>query len=183
MVSVELVSGTATSFSFWGNPTAYPSVPTTAPTTEWVFTGVGLGVRVGPDIIDLSQINTRIGDGTTTTYPGILPLTLPSYPDAYDAAATTAGFRWNVDYNGGSPNLSTAVDPYGHIHGRNFATNATDSTFKLTWKAIDANGVHTDSDVLTMRWQSVPEPASSVLILSAVTGIAGFRRTRRTRRR
>ncbi len=159
IVSVELLSGDATSFSFLGSTSAYSSDTSTTPTFEWTFSGPGAGTLLTSDAkIDLSAINTRIGDGVDTTFPG----TAPAYPNAYDALQAGEGYRWNVDYNGGLYNLANAVDPYGHIHGRSWATDG-EGEFKITFRAVDANGVHTDSELLTMNWSSIPEPSTWLL--------------------
>jgi hypothetical protein len=175
LASIELISGGATSFSFWGPVAAYPSVSSTTPTIEWAFSGPGVGMlTTGKNLIDLSAINTRIGNGVDTTFPG----TAPAYPSSYDSVQTADGYRWNVDYNGGFYDLGDAMDPYGHIHGRTWATDGQ-AEFKITFQAVDANGIHPDSDLISMNWSSVPEPATCALI--AIGGLLFvLKRRRRT---
>ncbi|MFZ0710464.1 MAG: PEP-CTERM sorting domain-containing protein [Terrimicrobiaceae bacterium] len=159
IASVELIGGSATAFSFWGPSAAYPSPSNPPPTTEWAFSGLGLGIPTTVNnLVDLSAINTRIGNGSQT-FPGVAP----AYPNSHDGEQTAAGFRWNVDYNGGLYDVGNAIDPYGHIHGRSFATDGQ-ADFKITFQAVDANGIHPDSDLITMNWSSVPEPATWALI-------------------
>ena len=175
LVSITLLSGDATSFSFWGPSSGYPGFSGTTPTAEWTFSGTGAGtLAIGTNTIDLTAINTRVGDGIDTTFPG----SAPSYPTAFTGTQSAEGYRWNVDYNGGSYDVSTAVDPYGHIHGRSWAVNGS-AELEMVWQAVDANGVQTDSDQFTMKWQAVPEP--SVYALMAV-GAAAFYVLRRKRR-
>ncbi|MGA7213376.1 MAG: PEP-CTERM sorting domain-containing protein, partial [Terrimicrobiaceae bacterium] len=159
IASVELIGGSATAFSFWGPSAAYSTASNPPPTIEWEFSGLGVGTTAGSTLIDLSAINTRIGNGVNTTFPG----TAPAYPNPYDSAQTAAGFRWNVDYNSDSYDVGNAIDPYGHIHGRSWATDGQ-ADFKITFQAVDASGIHPDSDVITMNWSSVPEPATWALI-------------------
>jgi len=175
LVSVERLSGTASSFSFWGGTSAYPSFSGTTPAAEWTFDANGVGTLAsGSSVIDLTAINTRIGDGMDTTFPG--PPYTSTYPNAFTTAQTAEGYRWNV---ASGDNVSTAVDPYGHIHGRSWATDDSGSAFKLTWQAVDANGVHTSSDQFTMQWQSIPEPGTIGLIAVAAVGLLTIAMRRR----
>jgi hypothetical protein len=168
LVSVTKLGGSATSFSFWGSYSAFPSFSGTTPAAEWDISG-GAGVLVsGSNTMDLTAINTRIGDGVDTTFPG----TLPSYPNPYDGTQTSEGFRWNVA--SGDP-VSTAVDPFGHIHGRQWAVNGS-ANLRLEWRAVDANGKHGNSDPLIMRWTAVPEPAIGSMLGLAILGSLALRR-------
>jgi hypothetical protein len=167
LVSVELLSGSATRFSIWENYEA-------ALVGEWEFAGVGLGtLETGSATFDLTAGNTRIGPGDGTVFPDVsLPAT-SMYPGGWSAGALAAGFRWNVSPPGDE---SGAVDPYGHIHGRNFATDGP-GVFRMNWRITDANGVHTDSDLFAMRFQAIPEPSVWLLfVLGAVVAVIAHRR-------
>jgi hypothetical protein len=168
LVSIELLSGNATSFSIWeGSQTSLIG--------EWSFSGPGVGtLSSGVNNFNLTANNTRIGPGDSTAFPDP---TLPagnSYPGGWSPAALAAGFRWNVP---DPSDVTTAVDPFGHVHGRNFATN-NDGDFRLIWQITDDNGIHAASELFTMRFQAIPEP-SSFLLLGIGAAAALYLRRRR----
>lgn len=153
LVSIERLSGSATSFSIWQDSTIIG---------EWTFDGDGAGTLAsgGSSTFNLTGNNSRIGPGGDTAFPDASLPANNTYPGGWSQEALDAGFRWNVP-NANDPSI--AVDPYGHIHGRSFATNG-DGDFRIVWQATDANGIHADSDLLTMRFLAVPEPSTWLLI-------------------
>jgi hypothetical protein len=163
LVSVERLSGAATSFSFWGPTSSLPVANPLAPTAEWTFGAGAFGTASGQTIFDLTALNTRVGDGTTTLFPGAAGTALPVFPNAFTPEQQAAGFGWNV--NPGA-SLTTAVDPYGHLHGRTWSTNAP-GDFRLVWRFFDANGLHGDSELLGLRLSAVPEPAAAALVVAS----------------
>jgi hypothetical protein len=154
LVSIELLSGNATSFSIWGGSQSFII-------GEWSFSGPGFGtLSSGANNFNLTANNTRIGPGDSTVFPDTALPAVNTYPGGWSTAALAAGFRWNVP---DPSDVTTAVDPFGHIHGRNFATN-NDGDFRLIWQVTDDNGIHAASELFTMRFQAVPEPSSFVLL-------------------
>jgi hypothetical protein len=168
LVSIELLSGNATSFSIWGGSQTFII-------GEWSFAGPGFGtLSSGANNFNLTANNTRIGPGDSTAFPDP---TLPAgntYPGGWSTDALAAGFRWNVP---DPSDFTTAVDPFGHIHGRNFATNS-DGDFRLIWQVTDDNGIHAASDLFTMRFQAVPEPSTYMLLGLAAAAALYWRRRR-----
>ncbi len=155
LVSIERLSGSATSFSIWDN---YQ----TSIIGEWGFSGPGFGVlQSGTNTFNLTAHNTRIGPGGSTAFPDPPLPAASTYPGGWSSAALAAGFRWNVP---NPSNIADVIDPFGHIHGRNFATNNL-GEFRLVWQLSDANGIHTDSDLFTMRFMSIPEPMAGALLV------------------
>jgi hypothetical protein len=166
LVSIELLSGSAGSFSIWQNSQ-------TSILGEWTFAAPGFGTLTGSDTMDLTGGNTRIGPGGVAAFPDTALPASGTYPAGWSPEALAAGFRWNVP---DTSNLAAAVDPFGHIHGRNFAANG-EGDFRLIWQVKDANGIHADSELFTMRFSAVPEPSSLFLLgLGAATALFARRR-------
>jgi hypothetical protein len=178
MVSVELLSGSATQFSFWDSGA-------TTPTGMFTFSGLGLGTVSGRVTMNMTAATTIIGNGLNAMTGANLgsstpaPTFVPSYPNAFSAADQALGFRFN-DANDSGPtgDHSEAVDPYGHIHGRRWVANG-DGEFKVTLRVVDANNLHLPSDALVMKWASIPEPAVAVSAFAGLAALAGVVRSRR----
>ncbi len=150
---IDLVTGPDGSrFSFWdtavnaAGPVLTYNVGATGPSAYWNLTDpVGI-----------------VGNGTTS---------LPVNPDtgvsyAYPNSAPTpdglpGGFTWN-DVNG--PN--TAIDPYGHVHGRSFTVD-TPGDYTVSYVLHDASGQQPDSQPFVVSYSAVPEPGAAALFALA----------------
>ncbi len=84
-----------------------------------------------------------------------------SYASGYAAATPDLFALSDASAGAGTP----GGDPYGHLHGRRFTTT-TPGEYRVGFQLFDtsANGVgggpiHTSSEVLTISFTAVPEPA------------------------
>ncbi len=82
----------------------------------------------------------------------------------------------------GVPEDAYPSDPFGHIHGRMFATD-TAGEFTATWVLVDAEGENTgllDSLPFTSTFSAaaVPEPGTVVLVGLGIAGLCLRRRRR-----
>lgn len=90
--------------------------------------------------------------------------------------------------SGGEGNLTAGTlggDPYGHIHGRRFTVDMP-GDYSVGFQAFDtsvngANGgpIHTPSEVLTIRFQGVPEPGTVALLVLGGIALTSAGWTRR----
>lgn len=74
----------------------------------------------------------------------------------------------------GDPDNGLFSDPYGHIHGRQFAVTQS-GTYTVGWYLHDTQGLMQDSPVFFVTYLAVPEPSSLTLagwgLLVGVMGI------------
>jgi len=88
-------------------------------------------------------------------------------------------------YFDGDPLGGIPSDPYGHIHGRTFGTDAA-GTFTATWILHDTQSTATqmlDSDAFTAAYTAAPVPEPAVGFLLCAGGIWLLLRQQRSRRR
>ncbi len=110
----------------------------------------------------------------------------------WEAESTTPTLSYSVGYDVAVPSGLLALsdsasgagtpggDPFGHLHGRRF-TATEPGEYEVGFKLFDlsANGtgggpIHTPSEVLTIRFSAIPEPAVvSLLGLGTLALVAG----------
>jgi len=167
LLMTNVTGPTGGQFSFWDD-----EFSTVAP--QVTFT-IG-GATGGNSTFNLTDRTLIIGNGTTPLL--VNPNTGVPYSFA-DYAPTTnglsAGFTWN-DADGSGPS-TTVTDPYGHLHGRSW-TASVEGTYTVDYIIRDTSGQHGDSAPFTVTYSAVPEPASVVLIGSAIGLLALARRRR-----
>lgn len=115
----------------------------------------------------------------------------------WEEGATVPTFNYSAGYQAGtSPNLvalsdaslgagAPGGDPYGHLHGRRFTTSTSgDYTVGLQLFDTSANGagggpIQGPSDVLLIRFSSVPEPRTVALGVLGLGALAWVIRRQR----
>jgi hypothetical protein len=74
------------------------------------------------------------------------------------------------------------ADPYGHIHGREYAVNLP-GTYTVGFQIIDTTGYQSASDVYYLNYLTnpVPEPSTAALLLGGVAAAGWIGKRARTK--
>ena len=114
-----------------------------------VFT-IGTGITVGDGYQNLTNVNLIVGDGVN---------------DGIGEPPTGSN--------------ATGVDPYGHIHNRNYTAD-TLGQYTATFIIQDANGNFADSAPFVVNFEAVPEPGSAAFLVAGCATLFGVWRRRRS---
>ncbi|MDD5198244.1 MAG: PEP-CTERM sorting domain-containing protein [Terrimicrobiaceae bacterium] len=148
-------------FSFWdtevnaSGPALTYIIGSSGPSSYWNLTDPELIIGDGA-----APLPANPDTGVAYTHPNVAP-TLDGLP---------AGFTWN-DVSG----PGTAVDPYGHVHGRSFTVD-TPGDYTVNYVLHDASGQHPDSQAFAVSYSAVPEPGSVALFTGVGCGVLLLRR-------
>jgi len=108
----------------------------------------------------------------------------------WEGGATAPTFRYDSGYQAGASPILIALsdaslgagtaggDPYGHLHGRRFTTT-TSGEYTVGFQVVDTSAlgagggpIQSPSDVLLIRFSSVPEPQTVALGLLGLAALA-----------
>ena len=98
------------------------------------------------------------------------------FPTQSDTVGPTLGTSV-VNGTGTIGNVTSVLDPFGHIHGRSFTVD-TLGDYTIGFVLHDLNGIQADSSPFVVSYSATPEPSRLLLLAAAGSAIA-FRRRRK----
>lgn len=111
----------------------------------------------------VAVISYKIGTGFQTAVTKI---------DVTDATARIGSFDGTL--NGNNP----AIDPFGHIHGRQYTFDQPGS-YTVNYVLTDKAGKQADSAPFVVNYQSIPEPQAALMVIGGMAVLAAWSRRRR----